>query len=175
VTFWKDVTMANTKVERLRGQTFGAIVVILLQSGIGMFVNLFVTIPKHHSGANPSDYFSGSTQSVAWAIGHGAIALAIHVVLGLLLAIMVIGIVARAFTLGRASIITWSILGALGSIGAGFTGAGFLDFKQDVSSFFMAILAFASMLCFVIMIYLPWETDPSGAAIPRHSSDSDAV
>src|ERR1700677_1186893 len=119
-----------------------------------MFVNLFVTIPKHHAGANPANYFGGSMRSVAWAIDHGAVALAIHVVLGFLLAIMVIGIVARTFVIGRVSLTTWSTLGALGTIGAGFTGAGFLDFNQDVSSFFMAVLAFAALLCFVVVLYL---------------------
>jgi hypothetical protein len=168
---WKDVTMAiPVKAQRLRGQVFGAIVMILLQSGIGMFVNLFVGIPRHHSGANPSDYFSGSTKSVGWAIAHGAVALAIHVVLGLLLALMVISVVARAISIGRGSVITWSVLGALATIGAGFTGAGFLDFNQDVSSFFMAVLALASVLCFVIVIYLPWESDPTETPSPRGSA-----
>jgi hypothetical protein len=120
-----------------------------------MFVNLFVTIPKHHAGAQPANYFGGSVRSVAWAIDHGAVALAIHVVLGLLLAVMVLGIVARAFALGRASLIVWSVMGALGTIGAGFTGAGFLDFNEDVSSFFMALLAFAALLCFAVVVYLP--------------------
>ena len=83
------------RAARLRGQVFGAIVVILLQAGIGMFVNLFVSIPKHHPGADSSDYFSGSTRSVSWAIAHGGVVLAIHVALGLLLALMVIGIVAK--------------------------------------------------------------------------------
>jgi len=151
-------------VARLRTQVFGAVVLIALQAGVGVFVNLFVSIPSRHAGANPSDYFSGSARSVTWAIAHGAVALSVHVVLGLLLALMVIGIVARAFSIGRRSIITWSILGALGSIGAGFTGAGFLDFNQDVSSFFMAILALASLLCFVIVLYLPWADDSSGTA-----------
>jgi hypothetical protein len=149
---------------RLRIQVLGAVVLIALQAGIGMFVNLFVSIPKNHAGANPANYFSGSTRSVIWAISHGAVALAIHVVLGLLLALMVISIVARAFTSGRASIITWSIMGALGSIGAGFTGAGFLDFSEDVSSFFMAILALASLLCFVFVLYLPWENESATAS-----------
>jgi hypothetical protein len=157
-------------VARLRGQVFGAVVMIVLQTGIGMFVNLFVSIPKDHAGANPSDYFSGSMRSVVWAIGHGAVALAIHVVLGLLLALMVIGIVARALSIGRGSVITWSILGALGAIGAGFTGAGFLDFNQDVSSFFMAVLALASLLCFVIVIYLPWTFDPTESTPPARVS-----
>jgi hypothetical protein len=162
------------RAARLRGQVFGAIVVILLQAGIGMFVNLFVSIPKHHPGADSSDYFSGSTRSVIWAIAHGGVVLAIHVALGLLLALMVIGIVARALSLGRRSVISWSILGALGSIGAGFTGAGFLDFNQDVSSFFMAILAMASMLCFVIVIYLPWESGPSESAALSQPSTTGA-
>jgi hypothetical protein len=151
--------VGNSKAtERFRPQVFGAIVLICVQSGIGMFVNLFVTIPRHHDGANPANYFGGSMRSVAWAIDHGAVALAIHVVLGLLLALMVIGIVARAFAIGRASLIVWSIMGALGTIGAGFTGAGFLDFNESVSSFFMAILAFASLVCFAVVVYLPSQS-----------------
>jgi hypothetical protein len=162
------VVVSNPKaIERLRPQVFGAILLICVQSGIGMFVNLFVTIPRHHSGANPANYFGGSMRSVAWAIDHGAIALAIHVILGLLLAVMVIGIVARAFALGRASLIVWSILGALGTIGAGFTGAGFLDFNEDVSSFFMAILAFASLVCFTVVLYLALPSSPAATSAPE--------
>lgn len=157
----------RSATESLRRQALGAIVLICVQAGVGMFVNLFVTIPKHHAGANPANYFGGSMSSVAWAIDHGAVALAIHVVLGLLLAIMVIGIVARAFVSGRVSLIVWSILGALGSIGAGFTGAGFLDFNENVSSFFMAILAFASLVCFAVMVYLPGRT----ASVSPRTSD----
>jgi hypothetical protein len=46
----------------------------------------------------------------------------------------------------------------MGSIGAGFTGAGFLDFNEDVSSFFMAVLALASLLCFAVILYLPGDS-----------------
>ncbi|MGB8197003.1 MAG: hypothetical protein WCF25_08355 [Acidimicrobiales bacterium] len=163
--------MSDSKsVEPLRRQAFGAVVLICVQSGIGMFVNLFVSIPKDHAGANPSNYFSGSMRSVAWAIGHGAVALALHMVLGLLLGIMVIGIVARAFAIGRASLIVWSVLGASATIGAGFTGAGFLDFNQNVSSFFMALLAFASLICFAVMVYLPSRS----ARIAPSTSDAAA-
>jgi hypothetical protein len=44
-----------------------AIVLVLVQSGIGMDVNLYVAIPAQHPGARPSSYFSGSVRSVAWA------------------------------------------------------------------------------------------------------------
>jgi hypothetical protein len=161
VSLWENVTVTiPAKAERLRDQVFGAVVMILLQTGLGTFVNLFVSIPRHHAGSQPTDFFGGSWRSVIWAIGHGAIALVIHTVLGLLLAIMVIGIIARAISIGRRSVTLWATLGALFTIGAGFNGASFLDYNKDVSSFLMTILALASLLCFVIVIYLPWDSEP---------------
>jgi len=161
------------KVARLRLQAIGAVFSICLEAGLGIFVNLFVTIPRHHSGSSPSDYFSGSYHSVAWAISHGAIALVIHAVLGLALAIMVIGIVVRSLILGRRDLATWSILGALFTIGAGFNGASFLDYEKNVSSFLMTVLALASILCFVVVLYLPVTPDPSAASVTEdHATDA---
>jgi hypothetical protein len=162
------LTNVSTRVEPLRRQAFGAVVLICLQSGLGMFVNLFVTIPGRHAGSSPSDFFSGSLRSVGWAITHGAVALVIHTVLGLLLALMVIGIVAEALRIGRRSVTAWSVLGLLFTIGAGFNGASFLDYNKDVSSFIMTILALAALLCFLIVVYLPWESATSSG--PRTQS-----
>jgi len=128
---------------------------ICLQAGLGMFVNLYTTIPRHHSGSAPSEYFSGSLHSVTWAISHGAIVLAVHTILGLLLAVMVIGIVVRALIMGRRSIALWSILGGLLVIGAGFNGASFLDYNKDVSSFLMTAFALGSIVCYAVVMYLP--------------------
>jgi hypothetical protein len=161
------------KVGRLRLQAIGAVISICLEAGLGMFVNLFVTIPRHHSGSSPSEYLRGSYHSVAWAISHGAIALVIHAVLGLLLAVMVIGIVVRSLILGRRAMATWSILGALCTIGAGFNGASFLDYDKNVSSYLMAVLTLASILCFAVVLYLPVTPDPSGASITDdHRADA---
>src|SRR5580658_5002391 len=78
-------------VARLRRMILAAIVLVLVQSGIGMDVNLFVAIPAQHPGARPSSYFSGSVRSVAWAVAHGAPALVTHAALGLALALRVVG------------------------------------------------------------------------------------
>src|SRR5580692_6818318 len=88
-------------VARLRRMILAAIVLILVQSGIGMDVNLFVAIPTQHPGARPSSYFSGSVRSVAWAVAHGAPALVVHAALGLALALLVIGVAVYAIRLGR--------------------------------------------------------------------------
>lgn len=51
-------------------------VLVTIQIGVGMVVSLFATIPAHHSGANPANYFCGSARSVAWALGSSPLALA---------------------------------------------------------------------------------------------------
>jgi hypothetical protein len=131
-----------------------AIVLILVQSGIGMDVNLFVAIPTQHPGARPSSYFSGSVRSVAWAVAHGAPALVAHAVLGLALALLVICVAGYALRLGHRPIGAWSVLAGLLVIGAGFNGASFLDFNNDISSLIMALLAFGAVACYSVAFYL---------------------
>jgi hypothetical protein len=131
-----------------------AIVLVLAQSGIGMDVNLFVVIPAQHPGARPSSYFSGSVRSVAWAVAHGAPALVVHAVLGLVLGLLVIGVAVYAIRLGRRPAGAWSVLAGLLVIGAGFNGASFLDFNNDISSLIMALLAFSAVACYSAAIYL---------------------
>jgi hypothetical protein len=138
----------------VRRTVFGAILLILVQAGIGMAVNLYVTVPVHHPGAHPSDYLSGSFHSVVWAIAHGPVALAVHAAFGLALAVMVISVAVRAVRLRRRSIATWSVLAGLLVIGAGFNGASFLDFNSNTSSLIMALLAFAAVGCYAVTLFL---------------------
>src|ERR1700685_4816742 len=100
-------------VARLRRMILAAIVLVLVQSGIGMDVNLYVVIPTQHPGARPSSYFSGSVRSVAWAVAHGAPALVAHAVLGLALALLVIGVAVYAIRLLGPAIGASSVPGRL--------------------------------------------------------------
>jgi hypothetical protein len=141
-------------VMHLRRLVVAAIVLVLVQSGTGMVVNLYVTIPAQHPGARPPEYFSGSARSVAWAVAHGAPTLAVHAALGLALAVCVIGIAAYAVRLGHRPVAAWSVLAGLLVIGAGFNGASFLDFNHDISSLIMALLAFGAVACYSVALYL---------------------
>ena len=146
-----NTTPASAGLRRL---ALGAVVLVLVQAGIGMVVNLDVTIPEHHPGARPANYFSGSASSIGWAITHGAAALAIHATLGLAVAVLVIGVAVRSFAVASRPVRPWSVLAALLVIGAGFNGASFLDFNNDVSSLIMAMLAFAAVACYAVVLYL---------------------
>lgn len=71
-----------------RRMTLGAAILVAVQIAIGMVVNLYVKVPKQHPGAHPRNYFSGSFNSVTWAIGNGAISLAIHAMFGIALVVI---------------------------------------------------------------------------------------
>lgn len=147
--------------------TLGAVCLLVVQSGIGMAANLYVIIPNQHSGAHPSNYFTGSVNSIGWAVSHGAAILVIHVIVGFALVVMVFNTIVRLAKLKRRSINTWAILGALFVIGAGFNGASFLDFNNNVSSLLMALLAFASVICYVVVLFLlSGSTTQSAAPLP---------
>jgi hypothetical protein len=131
-----------------------AIVLVLIQAAIGMVVNLYATIPRHHPGSNPGNYLSGSADSVGWAISQGPIALAIHASVGLALILMTLGLVFRSFAVPRRSVRGLAILGTLLVIGAAFNGASFLDYGKDVSSLIMAMLAFCAAGCYAVLLFL---------------------
>lgn len=137
-----------------RGALAGGLGVVI-EAALGMGVNLYTTIPGHHPGSQPGEYFSGSFQSVTWALVHGPPMLILHVVVGLALGLMVAGVAVRAL-LARAG---WAavalVLGALLVLGAGFNGASFLDFKgQALSSLIMALLALGAITCYLVAGFL---------------------
>jgi hypothetical protein len=134
----------------LRRMTLTAGLLVLVQAGLGIVVNLYVTVAAHHPGARPPEYFSGSFRSVIWSIGQGPVALAVHAAFGLALVLMVVAVAARAVA-ARAGWVTFtSVLGALLVIGAGFNGASFLDFGENFSSLLMELLALAALGCYLV-------------------------
>jgi hypothetical protein len=145
--------LTNRRI-RLRVMAFAAALLVLLQTAIGMVVNLYVTIPIRHPGAHPSDYFAGSFDSLVWAIAHGTVALAVHAALGLTLILIVLGVATDAFRRHDRAIAVWSTIAALLVIGAGFNGASFLDFNDNISSLIMSLLALAAVACYTVVTFL---------------------
>src|SRR5258708_20476877 len=110
--------MASTR--QLRISLLFALVMLVGQFLLGMAVNLFVKIPTEHPGSNPPEYFSGVAQSVAWAVLHGNILLAVHAGFGLVLLVAAVGTLVQAIGNRRRGIVVSAILGLIGFLGAGF-------------------------------------------------------
>jgi hypothetical protein len=123
---------------------------LLVQFVLGQAVNLFVTIPKHHPGAQPSNYLTGSVRSIGWAIPDGGMVLAAHVVLGLALVLGGIVVIVLAVRSRSRLAIGTAGLGGAAILGAAFNGASFLDFNQDFSSMIMAGLFAVALGSYVV-------------------------
>ncbi len=160
------ISDSGTRV--MRRMALGVAVLVVIQVAAGMVVNLYVTVPTRHPGAHPASYFSGSFHSVAWALSHGAVALAVHASLGLALVVVSFLAAMRAIRLGPRTVSVSYGLGFLFILGAGFNGASFLDFPgQAISSLIMALLALAALCCYLIGLYLLAGHAPTEPASPR--------
>lgn len=140
----------------IRRMAFSTVCLILIQAGTGMAANLHVNIPDH-PGSDPTNYFTGSVRSIAWVLSNGAVVLVIHVVFGFALAVLVVSTLIRIVKLKRPSLNLWTTIGALFVIGAGLSGTSFLDFNNNMSSFIMEVLGFASALCYTVVLFLSYE------------------
>ena len=135
-------------------QTLGsALALLIVQFLLGMAVNLFVTIPTNHPGANPPEYFGGVVVSVQWAILHGGLWLTLHAVWGLVLVLGSVGALVQAIRLGGGGRITLAALGVVGVLGAGFNGGSFLNYNQNFSSMLMAVGFALAMSAYIALLY----------------------
>ena len=131
-----------------------AIVMLIVQLLLGMGVNLFVTVPPNHPGANPPEYFSGVVQSVTWAILHGPVLLVLHAVLGLILVLSGFGFLFGAIGRRRKGLIWTTAIGAVAILGAGFNGGSYLNYHEDFSSMIMASFLAIAVMAYVVGLYL---------------------
>ena len=149
-----------------RGWAFGLLVALLVQFGLGMYVNLFATISLNHPGHGANDFFAGSYHSVAWAetSPHAPLILAFHAGLGLLLVLGSLWLAVLAIRGRRAGFVWAAVLGALFILGAGFNGASFLNYNKDANSYVMALLFAAAVLCYIVLLALPRSTQRQAPA-----------
>jgi heme A synthase len=151
-----------------RRWAFGLLVALLVQFGLGMYVNLFATIPLIHPGHGAKNFFSGSYHSVAWAetSPQAPLILAFHAGLGLLLVLGSLWLAVLAIRGRRAGFVWAAVLGALFILGAGFNGASFLNYNEDANSYVMALLFAAAVLCYIVLLALPRSTERQVPASP---------
>jgi hypothetical protein len=144
-----------------RGWAFGLLIALLVQFGLGMYVNLFAYIPLNHPGHRAKNFFAGSYHSVVWAetSPHSPLILAFHAGLGLFLVLGSLWLAVLAIRGRRAGFVWAAVLGALFILGAGFNGASFLNYNEDANSYVMALLFALAVLCYIVLLALPSSTE----------------
>jgi hypothetical protein len=139
---WPASTTATASLARMRRGSLAALVLLVVQYGIGMYVNLYVTVPRGDHG--------GGLDS---AIANGPAMLSSHAVLGLLLGLVAIGVLVQAVMARHLGAIISSGLGLLALAFAAAAGASFTSSGDNADSMGMAVLTGVALLCYAVNRY----------------------
>jgi hypothetical protein len=135
--------LTASRVSGLRRAGFAAFVMLVVQFALGVYVNLYVTVPR-------ADHRHGLGQAIA----SGPAGLTLHIVLGLLLILAAFGFLMRAILARQPRLIAAAVLGLLAMIGAAGSGSTFASSGQDSASMAMAALAAVGLLCYGTSLFL---------------------
>jgi hypothetical protein len=124
------------RLAALRGNCMGAAVLLIIEFGLGIGVNLYVTLPEHKS------FFSTVL---------GSATLAAHAVVAVVLLGAAIGALIRAIRTRRAVVFTVAGLAAV--VAAAIAGASFAGRPGNGASLAMALATAVAMFSYLIAIF----------------------
>jgi hypothetical protein len=128
---------------RVRRASLVVIVLLLAEYGMGMYVNLYVTVPRADHGA-----------SVPTAISNGPAVLSAHAVIGLLLGLSALAVLVLSVTARKIGVMIASAAGLLALAIASAAGTSFTSTGQAAESMAMSVMFGVAMLCYAVNLYL---------------------
>jgi hypothetical protein len=127
---------ASTRLAALRGTCMGAAVLLIIQFGLGMGVNLYVKLPQHKS------FFSTV---------FGSATLAAHAIVAVALLGAAISALVRAIRARKAVVFTSVGLAAI--VVAASAGASFASNQANGASLAMALATAVAMFSYLVAIF----------------------
>jgi hypothetical protein len=145
---------AAARMTGLRANSFAAIVILLIEYGLGVWVNLYGHLPASDHGANIATGF-------ARAVSKGPAGLSIHAVLGAILVISAVTAVVRAALVRRPVMVGATAAGLAAIAVAALSGASFVGDDSNGASMSMAVAAGVAIGAYALVLLLS-----AGAAEP---------
>lgn len=131
---------------------------LLIEYGLGIWMNLYGQLPASDNGASLPAAF-------ARAIADGPVGLSIHAVLGTLLIVSAVAAVVRAFLGRRPVLIGAAIVGLAAIVIAALSGARFVGHGADSASMSMAIAAGVAIGAYALMLFLSGSDSAVGGRV----------
>ena len=128
--------VAAPRLAALRGTCMGAAVLLIIQFGLGVGVNLYVTLPGHKS------FFSQV---------FGSATLAAHAIVALLLLGAAIAALVRSIRARRA--IAFTSVGLAAILVAAIAGSSFVGNGSNGASLAMALATAVAMFCYLAAVF----------------------
>jgi hypothetical protein len=138
-----DERSAARRIENMRGASLGAAVMLVIQFGLGIGVNLYVTLPAAGSGG----------RSIGQAFSNGAL-LAAHTVLGLLLIVTAVSLLVRAIIARHRPVMVTATIGLLAILAAAGFGSSFVNRSTTGASMGMAMATGVALLCYIAALFI---------------------
>jgi hypothetical protein len=136
------MSVGAPSLARVRPGSLAALVLVVLEFGIGMYVNLYVTVPRGDHG-----------RSVGSAIASGPAVLSVHAVIGLLLGLVALGVLVQAALARHAGAIVASAVGLFALAFASLAGTGFTSSGTTADSMSMSVMTGVALLCYAANLY----------------------
>jgi hypothetical protein len=136
-------TARRARLTQLRRASMAVLALLVVEYGLGMYVNLYVTVPRADHGG-----------SLASAVANGPAMLSVHAVIGLLLGIGAVGVLVQAALSRRAAVIACSAAGLFAVAVAAVAGASFTSSGATADSLAMSVLTGVALLCYAANLYL---------------------
>jgi hypothetical protein len=131
----------------LRANSFAAIVILLIEYGLGVWVSLYGHLPASDHGANIATGF-------ARAVSKGPAGLSIHAVLGAILVISAVTAIVRAALVRRPVMVGATAVGLAAIVVAALSGASFVGDDSNGASMSMAVAAGVAIGAYALVLLL---------------------
>jgi hypothetical protein len=138
---------ATKKLKGIRANSLAASVMLLIELGLGMSVNLYDKLPA-------SDHGKSIVSAFGRAVTGGPIALTLHALLGTLLLLSGITLVVRTWSIHRTSLLVLAIIGLVAILMAWFSGARFVGTMANEASMAMGLATGVAILCYVLILFV---------------------
>ena len=142
-----DRAQAATRVRGLRANSFAAVVILVVEYGLGMWVNLYGQLPASDHGASIAAGF-------ARAIYKGPVGLSVHAVLGVILIVSALTAVVRAVLVRRTALISATAVGLAAMVMAAISGSRFVGDASNSSSMGMAVATGVAVAAYALVLFL---------------------
>ena len=143
----RELLRSTKALDGLRANSFAAIVMLLLEFGLGVGVNLYATLPT-------SDHGRALLPAFGNAVTGGPAILATHALLGTVLLITGVSAVVRASLLRRIALIEIASVSLLAIVDAWLSGARFVGTMANGASLAMAVATGVSLLCYALILLI---------------------
>jgi hypothetical protein len=136
-------TVTASGLGRLRRGSLAVLVLVVAEYAAGMYVNLYVTVPKVDHGG-----------SLSREISNGPTILSVHAVAGLLLGLGALCVLVQAVMVTRWGITALSAAGLFALAFASVAGTSFTSTGNAAESMSMSVMTGVALLCYAANLFL---------------------